>query len=267
MKKLYGFSGDHDEILVTALKADPILAFEYDQLVPEMKTLLINGLKANFNIGQLVQGESTAAALKSLVGLRPDEFNLFVSHIFFDIAGALGHIAPAGSKLMTENLYSGIRIILEEVPALLNGSANVLQVYFKIMQAIGKLINIEVKTIEDMTLLRMAKLLGVDSALSYGEFRSTFNQLVPLEQNKLLQGFAVSGFDDGLALLPYYGPRVLKFIEKGLSKNGQVVVDKIESYQLTLASFVKVLAAFTKKTARRTDIGVYTLEFTDCFVK
>jgi hypothetical protein len=113
---------DHDKILLMGLKKHPKMFPSYLKLSPYYQQKLIEGLEAQFNMAQLIQGENIPKALEGVKVLKKDALDLFVLHAVYDMAGAAGHVAHNGSIVLTESTYSATVMCVEALLQFLQGS-------------------------------------------------------------------------------------------------------------------------------------------------
>ena len=110
---------DHDEALLMALKTTPDKISSFSRLTKNNQQDILNALEADFNLGQFVQGECLPANLSKIKTVGNRSMNLYLAHMFYDVAGAAGHVASNGSFVMNNNVFNsymqGIDSIRENV--------------------------------------------------------------------------------------------------------------------------------------------------------
>ena len=106
---------DHDLILSAALKIKGCLP-SLEALPEDYRNVITGGLRANFNLGQFLQGENIAASGIEFSKLALDQSKMgsrmistFLFHTLIDIAGAAGHVTLDGSIVMTEPTFMNFR--------------------------------------------------------------------------------------------------------------------------------------------------------------
>ena len=118
----------HDDVLLLLIKACPaaLPSLHPDIVHPEVVRLMEFGLNTGYLPAQLVQMENVAGSMVRLSRrciAQPRTFAqagmaLYMTHAFFDLASAQGHVNCHGSMVMAESTYLGYRLADETVGAL-----------------------------------------------------------------------------------------------------------------------------------------------------
>ena len=75
---------DHDKVLVAVLEQKPEISPSFQGLSSHYQNLILTGLRAEFNLGQFVQGENVPASLQKLVGIDQLGLNFYFLHTLFE---------------------------------------------------------------------------------------------------------------------------------------------------------------------------------------
>ncbi len=106
---------DHDQLLAEVVERAPELFPGMSRLDPEYQKMYLEGLKANLNLGQFVQGENLPCNLTEMQAISPKARNLRLLTEIFDFAGATGHINKTASILMNNDNYYAYKTASEEL--------------------------------------------------------------------------------------------------------------------------------------------------------
>ncbi len=98
---------DHDRLMAELVREKPALFPGLRRLSREQQEDYRAGLDANFNLGQMVQGENLPADLTGIQAVGEKARNLRLLAELYDFAGATGHVRNDASILLTEdNLFA-----------------------------------------------------------------------------------------------------------------------------------------------------------------
>jgi len=196
---------DHDQLLAALVAQAPALfpAFQ-TQLDPAQRESYLAGLKANFNLGQFVQGENLPVHLVALQALDAKSRDLRLLCEVFDFAGAAGHIEPRGSITMTEMNYQAFAAAIDALSA-----QPALAAYRQYIVARGRLVGFDAATPEGFALARLAALSRVFDADEGRSVRDAFMTLQEKERETLVQALNATGMAGDGAILLYYAPALI----------------------------------------------------------
>lgn len=259
---------DHDKILLEGLTKIPEISPSFQRLSKKYQDMIINGLKAQFNIGQFIQGENVPASLSGLKGLNKDSLDFYLLHALFDIAGALGQVNPKGSRVMTEPTYLGFDLSISAIERLAQGE-NVKQVYDDYLSERGKRWGLSIGSAQGRALIRINLMLRSPNEKSAQEVVIAFNELPENVKAILNKELGISGVDDQWAILVYYAPALLVNTVTGLTQ-GKSGVEKSKARSEALKTGMTTLARLfqearvdliraLKKDKSKPSSGVYTL--------
>ena len=199
---------DHDKILLAALQRSPEISPSFDRLSDHFRQLIINGLKAEFNIGQFIQGENVAASLNGLAGLDPKSLDFYLLHAMCDIAGAAGQVKQNGSLVMTEPTYQGFTVAIESIEKMAGG-LGAKEVYDYYLSQRAQTLGFDISVPKDKALTRICCMLRVSDSNRATQVQKAFDGLPENTRALLEQQLNRSGVDDGFATLVYYAPAIL----------------------------------------------------------
>jgi hypothetical protein len=248
---------DHDKILLSALEKNPEISPSFQRLSPRYKDLIVHGLKAEFNIGQFIQGENVAASLRGLAGLNEASLDFYLLHAVCDIAGAAGHVKQNGAMVMTEPTYQGFKMSIDAINRMSDG-ATPKDVYDYYLSRRAETLNLDITDPKQKALVRICCMLRVSDAARAEDVTTVFGLLPSNTQIILTQELNRSGVDDGYATLLYYSPATLANAQAAYSKAGDPdAFSKGLSEGLTALARAYQEAAIAIKS--RQGNGVYTV--------
>lgn len=113
--KLLPHAEDHDILLAELTAQKPELFPTYATAFSEsQREIYLGGLKAHFNLWQLVQAENLPSHLTGIREANPKAKTLRLLCEVYDFCGAHGHIVGNGSATMTDNMYQLMKIALRD---------------------------------------------------------------------------------------------------------------------------------------------------------
>lgn len=245
IKNDYGITSvDHDEILYEGLKRNPTLSESFNSLSEEYQSMILEGLKAKFNMGQFIQCENLPVSLVPLKQLSKNVVRFYMMHVLYDIGGAAGHVRADGSLTITEsywqnfqNAYHSIQTMIilpnivdtfgrefKEYPDVdaiiayelyLTKSALKLGISDKLdcltISGRGKIANVESAREElykSYALIKLCNLLRVSNGVDAKIVEEAFESQPEQVKNMLYKELKRDGITES-GILPYYLPAVL----------------------------------------------------------
>ncbi len=236
---------DHDEALLIALKVRPNKIPSFNRLSDDYKNNILNGLSADFNLGQFVQAECLERNLTGLKNVTEKARNLYLTHMFYDVAGAAGHVNPNGSLVMTNPVYKGY---IQGINAIkeINHSSEI-EVYNKFLKEKAEDLQLPMQNIKDRALVKLAVMSRASNPQEAQNVILAFSKLSQDEQINLINGINGNGIDSPGTLL-YYAPA---FIQNCINAG-----DKREM----LEKAYKVISRIYKQNANyKNDVNVLSL--------
>ena len=253
-------SVDHDEVLRRLLRSDYAakrteLLPTFSQLSEADQTIIRDVINTELNLGQFIQAEAPPAALASFAESTEPVRSLYIMHTLFDIAGAVGHVNAESSLLLTSPMYNQMAAACDVLTDSTLPTDNARYVHYLARRAqrfgldndaIEQLINSQAYT----HTVRLACMLRYDTPEEYQQLTEVLDTLPGPVQAILAQELSNDGIHQR-ATLPYYGPALLKGLEKH------------HSLDTALTYFAHVLqeAHIADKAARKADeTGVVTAD-------
>mmetsp|Transcript_24901 Transcript_24901/g.34862 ORF Transcript_24901/g.34862 Transcript_24901/m.34862 type:complete len:503 (+) Transcript_24901:94-1602(+) len=254
---------DHDKILWMGLKTLPKIFPSYAKLEEKYKKWLLEGLGAQFNFAQLVQGESIPASLTGLKGLSKEALDLFNMHALFDMAGAAGHVNWHGSVVLAEATYNDIFMTIEAIETLKDG-ASVKQVYDTYLHKRAKSLGFDIRWPTQRALCRICCMLRLHTKAEAEKVIGAYQNLPHDTWVLLRKELNTTGIDDGWAILLYYAPALLLNVnaakKEELKSPDTLFVEAVEGGMKILA---KCFAAAREHIKDRRGNGVFTADIAD----
>ena len=239
-------TNDHDEALLIGLKIMPEQIPSFDRLSPIYKKDILNALNTNFNLAQFVQCECLEGNLQQLKDMDENSKNLYLVHVFYDVAGAAGHINPNGSLVMTSPVYLGY---MQGINAINNKeNKNEFDIFNDFLTQKANTLSVSLETPEDRALLKLAVMSRATTQKDIEAIFDAFGYLNYEEQCNLIKGLNSNGITNKGVLL-YYSPA---FIQNSINANPN---NKIEM----LAKAFKVMSKIYKQHLNDTQVGVETV--------
>jgi len=200
---------DHDKVLVNGLQiCSGKIAPSFQRLEAEAKESILNGLRAEFNIAQFIQGECPARSLQGLSGTDANSLQFYLLHALYDIAGAAGHNVQNGSAVMTESTYNGFEYAIGSIEKLSSG-LSFDEVYDDYLNKRATDLGLDISNPTDRAVTRLCCMLRYYSQEKAELVKNVFARLHPNIQVILNHELNINGTNDGYATLLYYSPALL----------------------------------------------------------
>ncbi|KAB8067976.1 hypothetical protein BDV29DRAFT_185308 [Aspergillus leporis] len=214
---------NHSEILLCAVEKGIVPALETVEPEDQRKTI-VDSLKIELDISQVMQGETAPCSLLVLKGRGEKAFNLKAMVTFLDVAGASAHGRPRGCAVMMENVFKNYMNTIELLNAYRKGEIQgaeacyngILGLRAKALEKNGfriqknnELVALSCKDPDHRAFLRIVCMGRVESKEGAELFWRAFNKLPGPQKRALVNGLNVNGVGDGVAILPYYAPGIL----------------------------------------------------------
>lgn len=106
---------DHDQLLAELVEKSPSLFPGYLGLSTNQKQMYVDTLKANFNLGQMIQGENLPVNLAGIQAISAKARNLRLLTELYDFAGVTGHINQNISIMMNDNTFFAFHTAIDEL--------------------------------------------------------------------------------------------------------------------------------------------------------
>ena len=200
---------NHDKLLLIALRDYPEISPSFQRLSPKYQELILNGLSAEFNMGQYIFQENFPADLTGLKKLSQNELNFYMIHFLCDVDGVLGHLKQDGSAILTEDYWKIFNLAQNSLSELSKGKtekeAN--EIY---LDSFGKLIEIDNNNKTSTAIKKLCCMLKIYNKDGAQTFLRVFNNLPENIKNILVRELNKNGIDDGFAIRIYYAPALVR---------------------------------------------------------
>lgn len=247
---------DHDNLLLLALEQHPDISPSFQRLSPQIKTVMLKGLRAKFNIGQFLQAENVPASLTGLKGLDQKSLDFYLLHALADIGGAAGHVNSNGSIVMTNPTYEGFKLGIQSIETFLKGSDEI-AVYNDFLSQKARAMGLNFVTKSDVAITKLAVMMRLSSLREAKHIVEIFNKLPTNTQAILSKELNMSGINDGFATLIYYAPALLQNIKTAhLEKDPTSLNEALSEGFTTLA---RIYQKARIQLRNRHGNGVYTV--------
>ncbi|MBI4236908.1 MAG: hypothetical protein HY696_00645 [Deltaproteobacteria bacterium] len=250
-------SVDHDKILYDLLSRHPHVSPSFHRLPERYQQLILNGLKAVFNMGQFMQAENVPASLLGLIGLDSDSMDFYFLHFIYDLAGAAGHGTQKGSAVLIEGTFQAFKTGVITLDGL-NHGLNPTQVYDQYLTARAERVGLNPADATDRVVARACCMFAVFTAEEAAPIKAAFLSLPENTRAILESEMQRTGLNDGHAILPYYGPALLRNLRTALGKLQDP--DPLHAAaRIGLTTLARVYIQGRVNLKRRPGNGVYTI--------
>lgn len=243
-------TNDHDEALLIGLKTMPEEIPSFNRLSTTYKNNVLNALNTGFNLAQFVQCECLEGNLQGLKDMNPKARDLYLVHVFYDVAGAAGHVNPNGSLVMTSPVYTGY---MQGIEAITNPSNNsVFDVYGDFLSKKADTLSMKLETKEDKALLKLAIMSRAINESDVNNIIRAFRNLTKGEQENLASCLDSNGITD-CGILLYYSPA---FLQNSMNANLENKVEMLEKA-------FKVMSYIYADNKSDKEFGIKTISLSD----
>ena len=210
---------NHDMILLLALEAGMVPALNL--LPSQQRDQLVTGIKlgAEFNFGQLAQGENAPASLSGLLAMRGEEraFEMRFMEQLLDLSGAAGHEDWTCARKMIEPIFQSYRNVYDAAMAIISGEMDLRAGYdiiparkLELLRKAGWDGEVDMSQPEGRALARLFCMGNTNSQETADMYAQAFTQAIGNRTRKtLVQGFNVDGSVAEPAIQPTYAPAML----------------------------------------------------------
>ncbi len=106
---------DHDQLLAEVVGKNPTIFPGMQGLSPEQQAMYSEGLNANLNLGQFVQGENLPINLVGMQNISQNARDLRLLAELYDFAGVTGHVNPNVSMVMNNDNFYAFTTAIDEL--------------------------------------------------------------------------------------------------------------------------------------------------------
>jgi hypothetical protein len=199
---------DHDKLLLLALEESPALVPSFQRLTPKYKSLLLEGLRSEFNLGQFLQAECVPASFANLLQIDGEALNLLLLHALCDIGGAAGHLVSDGSATITAAFASSFADALAAIREGVAPETSV-QLYDRFLARRAVKLGTSLTTPTERAITRVCCHLRLDNQAQADQVRQVFHGLPSITQKILSENLNRTGTEGEVATVVYYAPAIL----------------------------------------------------------
>lgn len=211
-----GKQSDHDAVLSKVLEKYPHLSPSFERLSRHYQDIIFKSLRANFSLGQFIQGENVPASLEKVRYLDSEAREFDMLYSLYDIAGALGQFVQNGSAVMIEQNFQVFKAAVDTLQETTMEEASD-QIYAKFLRKRVEMLGLPFKNDQDYAIAQLVCMMPVNP-LEAMIVADAFTKL-PQEIKTILQTELVKkGTNDGKAIILYYAPAFLRNIRRTVEK-------------------------------------------------
>ena len=210
---------DHDEALRRLFDSGfsqqrAIFLPSLELFSPEDQDVIRAVLTTDLNLGQFIQAEAPAAILNKFTEVEEPIRSLHIMHAILDIAGAAGQTDPTGSRVLTSPMYYQMMDALDAITDQRAVDSHGIYTAYLTKRARRFGVNEDIADNDQLhSTIRLACMLRYDTPEEFQRVAEAFSALTPSVQEILSYNLTRDGIHDR-AILPYYGPALLKGLEK-----------------------------------------------------
>ena len=210
---------NHDMILLHTVEAGMVPTL--DMLPAQQRAQLVTGIKlgAEFNFGQLAQGENAPASLSGLLDMAGEEraFEMRFMEQILDLSGAAGHEDWTCARKMIEPIFQSYRNVFDAARAIISGEMDLRSAYniiparkLKLLKDAGWEGDVDMSTDSGFALARLFCMGNTNSKATADMYVEAFTKVLDEQsRNTIIQGFNVDGSVEEPAVQPTYSPAML----------------------------------------------------------
>jgi hypothetical protein len=217
-KKIDISNVNHDMILLHAVEVDMIPAL--NKLPEPHRSQIITGVKlgAEFNFGQLAQGENAPASLSGLLAMRGEDraFELRFMEQLLDLSGAAGHEDWTCARKMTEPIFQSYRNVYDAAKGIISRQLSLREAYdiiparkLELLHQAGWEGKFDLSRKYDRALARLFCLGNTNNKDTAEMYVEAFGAINDREREMLIEGLNVDGSVVEPAVQTTYAPAML----------------------------------------------------------
>lgn len=247
---------DHDEILLKALDQNPDRFVSFKKLSPASKKMILEALKAKFNMAQFIQGENLAGNVTGLKKLEKSVLRMYLLHALYDTAGAAGHIKNNGSLVMKEDTYRDYEAAITALVQVLDLSE--MEIYQQYIEM--RAISLELDAYDEIgkAAIRLCCMLRIHNPK---DAKKVYDALNGFEQrDTLFRELNRNGITDS-GILIYYSPALLLNCQSALSQDSSINEEALNLGLSTLFKIFQLVRQHVNNSTKKK--GVYTVDVSE----
>ena len=205
---------NHDMVAYIAAQAQLIPLIEEFSGSAKEDLMLSLQFGSGLNAAQLAQAENVPGSLKGALVMKGHDqaFALKYMELLLDVAGADGHTEPRCAKTLIEPTFQALMMSRHVLQCIVSGNCDLRSGYDQVLAQRGKMLEAKgfshLSVTEDseralLRLLTMSRTASIEQAETIAE---AFQFLSGKTRKALVDGLSVDGYNDGVAILPYYIP-------------------------------------------------------------
>jgi len=249
-----GINGlDSDNIFLYALKQKPELFPSFNKLSVEKKNVVIDALKADFNMGQLIQGENIPGSLAGMKKISKESRDFKTVSFLSSLAGAAGHVKQ-GAYVLDESTYSGFKYADDAISGLADGKTE-LQVYNDYLKSRALGLGFDIKKPIERAATRLALQMRLSNKADAQKIITVLKKLPIEKQEILIKELNKSGGLDEGGMLLFWAPQVLNNLKAHMPFE--------QAVEQGLNLFADVFKKGRGTLGDSDDFGVYTIDLSE----
>jgi hypothetical protein len=217
-KKIDISNVNHDMILLHAVEVGMIPAL--NKLPEPHRSQIITGVKlgAEFNFGQLAQGENAPASLSGLLAMRGEDraFELRFIEQLLDLSGAAGHEDWTCARKMTEPVFQSYRNVYAAAKGIISRQLSLREAYdiipaqkLELLHQAGWDGKLDLAKKYDRALARLFCLGNTNNKDTAEMYVEAFGAISDREREMLIEGLNIDGSVEEPAVQTTYAPAML----------------------------------------------------------
>lgn len=206
-------AADHDKLIYEITAECPDMFEGFKNLSAPNQEAYLNGLAADLNLGQFVQGENLPCNLQQILKIDDRSRRVRLLTELFDFAGATGHVDRHKSILMTNDNYTAFSRALFS----LSGHDSATAAYTQYIKSRGQRVGLVAEQddlasdSEKFALSRIAALSRAFTPEQGQEILDVWSGLPDEDRQTLITEMSITGLNasDFKGILLYYSPAVI----------------------------------------------------------
>lgn len=229
---------NHQAVLSEVLRRYPFVAPSFVRLSARHQNMILESLETEFNMGQLIQGESAAGHLAELAKKSPEGLRFYLATSILKLAGAAGHMVRNGSAVMTQPTYNGLRRAIQAVSTMGEGASET-KAYDDFLLGRAKDLKINIEEVGEPFAKAAARICLLMRYQSADQASIVLQEMKGLDDGSraiLVDHLTRTGLGEQPAFLLYYAPATMQNLRASISQQG------IEGDRLAVRDGLKLIS-------------------------